>query len=281
MRFASLGSGSRGNATLIHYQSTLLMVDLGFSIRETERRLARLDCHPSQIDAILVTHEHSDHVQGVAKFANKYCLPVWASHGTWRSKKLAAFNAVAKNGTGNLVNYINCHAEFTIGDILVQPFPVPHDAEEPCQFVFEAGHLRLGLLTDTGSLTPHIERMLSKLDALLLECNHDISMLQQGQYPEMLKRRVGGDYGHLSNDQAMELLARIETKNLQSLVIMHLSAQNNDDNLVFNTLLNVVPDMASIIEVADQDQGLAWRQLKKRELEINKIATNDYVSDRT
>lgn len=262
MRFASLGSGSRGNATLIQSGATLLMVDLGFSIRETERRLGRLDCQPGDIDALLVTHEHTDHIQGVARFAKKYKLPVWATYGTWRSNKMSALNQSTQ------INHINSHAEFNIGEITIKPFPVPHDAEEPCQFVFSAGQLKLGLLTDTGSLTPHIEKMLNNLDGLLLECNHDVSMLAQSDYSARLKYRVGGDYGHLSNEQAVKLLSRVETGNLQSLVAMHLSAQNNDDNIVYTALQAALPGMSSIIEVADQDQGLAWRGLKAAVTEL-------------
>ncbi len=252
MQFASLGSGSRGNATLIRSESTTLMVDLGFSTKETLRRLERLNCTPESINAILVTHEHTDHVSGVARFANKFNIPVWATSGTAKSDKLSSCK----------LSYINCHSDFTVGDIKITPYPVPHDASEPCQFVFTHKELRLGLLTDTGSITTHIENTLTGLDALLLEFNHDVELLMNGSYSTNLKTRVAGDYGHLNNNQSAALLKKLDTSNLQSLVALHLSEKNNAVDLVYDILNHVVPEHASIIEIADQQQGLAWRSLK-------------------
>jgi len=253
LQFASLGSGSRGNSTLIRAGSTTLMVDLGYSTKETLLRLDRLSCDPDAIKAILVTHEHTDHILGVARFANKFNIPVYATAGTVRSNKL---DKVEK------LNYIDSHSNFSIGDIDVSPFPVPHDAEEPCQFVFEHNSLRLGLLTDTGSITAHIEAVLTQLDGLLLEFNHDIEMLKVGPYSAHLKNRVGGNYGHLNNNQALALLQQIDTSRLQTLVALHLSEKNNSLDLVYEGLHQAFPSFSSIFEIADQTQGLAWRQLK-------------------
>ena len=141
MRFASLGSGSRGNATLVEAGATLLMLDCGFSVRETERRLSVLGCAPERISALLVTHEHGDHLRGVAPLARKYRIPVWLTHGTWQMMRDCALPDV---------RYCNGHQSFGIGDLRVEPFTVPHDAREPCQFCFSASGRRLGVLTDTG-----------------------------------------------------------------------------------------------------------------------------------
>ena len=249
MRFASLGSGSRGNATLIEAGETCVMIDCGFSIKETEKRLARLGKQPDQINAILVTHEHSDHIQGVARVARKHAIPVWLTPGTWRTGKLENVEPA----------FINSHSKFTIGDLQIQPFPVPHDAQEPCQFVLSDGEFKVGILTDVGSITPHIIEMLNGVDGLMLECNHDRDILLNGAYPESLKRRVSGDYGHMSNDQACDLLARIDRSRLQILVAMHLSDKNNNLDIVYESLAKVMGADAGIIEIADQAEGLVWR----------------------
>ena len=257
MQFASLGSGSRGNATLIRTDTTTIMVDLGFSTRETLRRLARLNCEASEIDAILVTHEHTDHIQGVSRFATKFDIPVWATAGTCRSEKLDSLNQV---------QIIDIHNPFAVGDIEIHPFPVPHDAAEPCQFVFKSRDKTniksLGLLTDTGSITPYIKKMLTGVDALLLEFNHDLEMLMNGSYSPVLKQRVSSQFGHLSNQQAVELIQSIDTSNLQSLVALHLSEKNNHEDYVYHALQSALPDAAGIIEIADQQEGLAWRRIK-------------------
>lgn len=249
MRFASLGSGSRGNATLIEAGQTCVMIDCGFSIKETEKRLARLGKQPGQINAILVTHEHSDHIQGVARVARKHSIPVWLTPGTWRTGKLENVEPA----------FIDSHSEFTIGDLRIQPFPVPHDAQEPCQFVLSDGEFRVAILTDVGSITPHIIEMLNGVDGLMLECNHDRDILLNGAYPESLKRRVSGDYGHMSNDQACELLTLIDRSRLQKLVAMHLSDKNNNLDIVYESLAKVMGADAGIIEIADQAEGLVWR----------------------
>lgn len=253
LRFASLGSGSRGNATLVEAGGTCVMVDCGFSVSETRRRLARLGKTPDDIAAILVTHEHSDHIAGVAAFARRFDVPVWMTAGTSVMH--------ADTDVPNL-DWFSGHAPaFAIGDLHVTPFPVPHDAREPCQFVFGDGAVRLGVLTDTGSVTAHIRQVLDGCNALLLECNHDTGLLADGPYPPMLKRRVGGRLGHLSNDQAAELLAALDTGALRHLVAAHLSDKNNRPQLARAALAAVLGCAPDWIGIADQTQGLDWRQV--------------------
>lgn len=249
MRFASLGSGSRGNATLVEQGATCVMVDCGFSCAEVEKRLARLGRAPADISAILVTHEHSDHIGGVGRLARKYDIPVWSTPGTL---------AAARDADIASPNLFNCHRPFAVGELEVLPFPVPHDAREPCQFVFDDGAARLGVLTDIGSLTPHVLRSLDGVDALILEFNHDTAMLADGPYPPRLKQRVGGDFGHLNNAQAADLLERLDRSRLRRLVAAHLSEKNNHPDRVRETLDATLAGDDCDVVIACQAQGFGW-----------------------
>ena len=252
MRFASLGSGSRGNATLIESGSTLVMVDCGFSCRETERRLARLGRGAEQLAAILVTHEHGDHIRGVSALAREYGLPVWLSAGT---------QLMLRDDALPEIHCFDGQAGFCLGDLGIQPFTVPHDAREPCQFVFADGNHRFGLLTDTGRITAHIRASLDGCDALMLECNHDPAMLAGGPYSASLKARVGGPLGHLSNAQAASLLESIDSSRLQHVVAAHLSEKNNAPELARVALAAALGCAAEWVGVAGQETGLSWRAL--------------------
>lgn len=252
MRFASLGSGSRGNATLVEAGTTRVLVDCGFSVRETERRLARLGTAAGDLAALLVTHEHGDHIRGVPALARKYRLPVWLTRGTWH---------VLRDRDLPEVHHCDGHQAFAIGDLHIAPFTVPHDAREPCQYVFGDGARRLGVITDTGRLTPHIVTCLDRCDALVLECNHDTRMLAEGPYPAALKHRVGGPLGHLSNCQAAALLGELDTSRLQHLVAAHLSDKNNRPALAREALGRALGCAGDWIAVAGQEEGLGWRQI--------------------
>lgn len=252
MRFASLGSGSRGNGTLIEVAGTLVLLDCGFATVHVETRMARLGKHPSDLTAIVVTHEHGDHINGVGPLARRYNIPVWMTPGTARYPRL---------GQLPQQRLFNSHATFAIDALELMPYPVPHDAREPVQFVFGDGCRRLGVLTDVGCWTPHIESQLSGCDALLLECNHDSDMLQQGSYPPSLKQRVGGRHGHLSNAQSAELLGTLDRSRLQHLVAAHLSEENNHPALAQQALAEVMNCSPDWIGVADQDDGLMWREI--------------------
>lgn len=252
LRFSSLGSGSRGNATLVEAGATCVMIDCGFSVTETKRRLARLGKVPQDIHAILVTHEHSDHIGGVAAFARRFDVPVWMTAGT----------SVMHDATSlPCVEWFDGHTAFALGDLEVTPFPVPHDAREPCQFVFSDGAVRLGVLTDTGSITAHIRAQLDACAALLLECNHDSAMLANGPYPPSLKQRVGGRLGHLSNAQAAQLIASLDTARLTHLVAAHISEKNNRPELARAALADALGCAPDWIGIADQADGLDWRQV--------------------
>jgi phosphoribosyl 1,2-cyclic phosphodiesterase len=252
LRFSYLGSGSKGNSALIEADGTCLMVDCGFSATEAEARLCRLDRAPEDVDAILVTHEHGDHIGGVARFARRHRIPVWMTPGTW--------DAAPDRDIPEL-HLFNCHERFPVGGIEVRPMPVPHDAREPCQFCFSDGARTLAILTDTGHITPHIVSSLAGLDALVVECNHDLEMLMRGPYPAHLKRRVGGDLGHLNNEQAAGLVDNLEADSLQFLIGVHISEVNNTADLARASLARAAGAGADDIEIVCQRQGLDWRVL--------------------
>ena len=220
MRFCCLGSGSEGNGLVVESGSTRILIDCGFSVSETVSRLARIGLVPESLAAIVVTHEHADHLGGVPRFAARFGLPVWLTHGTLAgaSGRLAALPSI---------HAFDGHDPFVIGDIAVAPIPVPHDAREPVQFVFGDGARRLGLLTDLGMATPHVVEALSGCDALVLECNHDPELLANSDYPAALKQRISGRHGHLANDAAAGLLRDIDSSRLQHIFAAHLSRQNN------------------------------------------------------
>ena len=249
VRLASLGSGSKGNGTLVDDGETCLLVDLGFSLKETIRRLARLELTPADVDAILVTHEHADHIHGVAAFARKFSIPVYLSHGTYSPKRIGELPSLTR---------INSHVPFQLGSFQVVPVAVPHDAKEPCQYVLISGGVNVGILTDLGHITPHVIDSYKECDALLLECNHDVQMLQDGSYPYPLKQRVAGDYGHLNNQQASSLLTEINLDRLRHLVISHVSEQNNSPELARDAVLPNLDGWDGSLIIADQQAGFDW-----------------------
>lgn len=256
MRFASLGSGSSGNATLIEAGETRLLLDCGFSVKETVTRLARFALSPEQLSGILVTHEHDDHAKGAFKFAAQYQIPVWLTYGT---RAMCERYLPAKSELK--CHVIDGHSDFNINDVWVQPFPVPHDARQPSQFVFGDGAVKLGVLTDVGSITPHIVQMLQGCDALMLECNHDVEMLRTGPYAQALKRRVGGDLGHLDNQTTAQLVRALDTSKLKHMVAAHLSEKNNTPDLAKQALAGALDCRVDWIGVAYQENGLDWRNI--------------------
>jgi len=250
MKFASLGSGSAGNSLVVSDGSTTLMIDCGFSTREAERRLAAVGLDPKDIDAVLVTHEHGDHAGGVGRFCSRHDIAVYATAGTAKAANLEMVDA----------HVLTSEHTVMIGNMSVTPVTVPHDAREPCQFVVEHAGRRLGVLTDLGSVSNLVQQHYAQCDALILEFNHDPDMLAAGSYPYPLKRRVGGDWGHLNNAQAASLLERVELGALQHLVAAHLSEHNNCPNKVRSLLDNTLRHDNNRV-IADQQNGFNWLEL--------------------
>lgn len=247
-RLASLGSGSRGNGTLVEIGGELVLVDCGFTLKQTEARLARLGLLPAQLSAVLVTHEHSDHMQGVAALAHRYAIPVYASYGT--------LNARAARQASVVGTVIDSHAAFAIGAVSVQPVVVPHDAREPTQFVFSHGGQRVGVISDLGHVTPYVVEQFQELDLLLMESNHDREMLLRGRYPESVKRRIAGKLGHLSNEQAAGFLEAVCHDRLQ-VVVGHVSEENNHEDLLAAAFEALAPRVSSL-SFATQEEGADW-----------------------
>jgi phosphoribosyl 1,2-cyclic phosphodiesterase len=253
MRFTSLGSGSSGNGLVVESGSTRVMMDCGFTLAATQAKLESRGLSPSGISGICVTHEHDDHIGGVARFAKRYAIPVYVTHGTaqWLPDDFPAV----------LVRLIDSHTSFAIDGISVQPFPVPHDAREPVQYVFSDGDVRLGVLTDLGTPTSHVQDRLSGCEALVIECNHDLDMLMAGPYPVSLKQRVAGRFGHLDNAAAGHLVASLDRSRLRHLIAAHLSQQNNTAALARQALCTAANCAAEWIGVAEQEDGFPWRDV--------------------
>jgi phosphoribosyl 1,2-cyclic phosphodiesterase len=269
MRFVSLGSGSRGNSLIVEAGkqsspvATRVMLDCGFTLKETTARLAKHGLATEQLTGIVVTHEHADHVAGVFRLARRYRLPVWLTHGTWSAvlPRLQGLGIALDDLSA--VNLIDSHSPFVIGDLALTPFPVPHDAREPVQFVFADGRHRLGVLTDVGTSTPHIASTLGGCDALLLECNHDPALLAANdRYPPPLKRRIAGRMGHLANAAAAQLLSELDCSRLQHLVAAHLSEENNTPALAVAALSACAGKGSVEIGVAPQQGMSAWCELE-------------------
>jgi phosphoribosyl 1,2-cyclic phosphodiesterase len=257
LRFTSLGSGSSGNATVIEAQPhagarpTRLLVDCGLPPRQLTARLAARGLLVSDIDAVFVTHEHSDHVGGVLALQRRHGTPVWASAGTWAracaNVDPAPDGHLARDGE-----------PIVVGALTILPFAVPHDAAEPLQLTCSDDQHRIGILTDIGEPTDAVVRALQGCDALLLEANHDPAMLAASAYPPWLKRRIAGQHGHLANAQSATLLDACRHRGLRHVVAAHLSQQNNRPEMALAALAGALGTAQTQLSVADAASGCPW-----------------------
>lgn len=257
LRLRSLGSGSAGNATLVEAIGLVpfrLLIDCGLGIRQLQSRLNDAGLQLTDIDAVFITHEHGDHIGCAHGLSLRHGIPVWMSQGTHAALGSPDFKGMLRMARDG-------HA-IDMGALEITPFTVPHDAREPLQLSCTDGQTKLGVITDLGHATPHVLANLQDCHALLLECNHDEELLSQSSYPEFLKRRVGGQYGHLSNIDAAEILRTVMHGGLRHLVAAHLSLQNNRADLVqalLSRILAEVPACTSCeISIADQSFGTTW-----------------------
>jgi phosphoribosyl 1,2-cyclic phosphodiesterase len=257
VRFALLGSGSEGNGLVVEAGATRLMLDCGFGVRDTVARLERIGVDPAGLAGIVVTHEHSDHADGVFPLARRFGLPVWMTWGTFSAIRWTEPDA----GRQVEIRLVDPDSSFAAGDLEVRPLTVPHDAREPVQYVFGDGARRLGVLTDTGSPTAHIQASLSGCEALVLECNHDLDMLMGGEYPASLKARIAGRWGHLDNAVSASILSALDRSRLKHVVAAHLSRKNNTPALARAALAGVLGCAPDWIAVATQEEGLPWREV--------------------
>jgi phosphoribosyl 1,2-cyclic phosphodiesterase len=254
IRFKSLGSGSTGNATVIQArcgtQLVHLLVDCGLGIRELDKRLGAAGMLAEQIDAVFITHEHGDHVGCARQLALRERIPVYMSDGTYA--------AIGQPDFGGLLRVARDGATFEVGSLQVRPFTVPHDAREPLQLTCTDGDVRLGVLTDLGHVTAHVQQELAGCATLVLECNHDEELLRTSSYPPFLKRRVGGAYGHLANSAAAALAqSLLAAGGLRQVLAAHLSEQNNKPELARQALADALGSAADI-HLADAGSGSGW-----------------------
>ncbi|MEG2380125.1 MAG: MBL fold metallo-hydrolase [Oscillospiraceae bacterium] len=237
MKICTLKSSSRGNAILVYTDTTKILVDCGVSGKALELGLKDAGVLASDIDAMVITHEHIDHIKGVGVMMRRYGLSTYANHGTW----LSMSDSLGKINDKNIKVFNNSDS-FEIGDIGIKPFSIPHDATDPVGYSFVKGTEKLSIATDIGELTPEMFESLRGSRAVLLEANHDVNMLEIGSYPFPLKRRIRGSLGHLSNDEAGEaakLLTHLGTRNI---ILGHLSEENNYPRLAFQTVKNILEE---------------------------------------
>ena len=260
MRLKCLGSGSSGNATLIHAQGrpdACLLVDCGMGIRELEKRVAAAGVSTEHIRGLFITHEHGDHAGCVQSWSRKYDCPVMLSRGTWHALKSPQFSGG--------MPWVKDGQEIEFHGMVLLPFTVPHDAREPLQLRLKDNASDLALVTDLGHITPHVLNSIAGVGTLLLECNHEPELLRQGPYPPSLKRRVGGDWGHLANAQASSALKAVWHPGLRKLIAAHLSEANNTPDLALAALREALPpEHETELVVAAADVGTDWIETPTR-----------------
>jgi len=224
LQIASINSGSNGNCYYIGNSSEAVLIDAGISCRETERRMQRLNLDIKKVKAIFISHEHSDHIKGVEVLSKKYNLPVYITTDTLLHSGLLIDK--------NLRISFSAYEKISIGDLGITAFPKYHDAADPHSFIVTQNGINVGVLTDIGSACDHVYSNFSKCHAVFLEANYDHTMLTTGNYPYHLQRRIMGNHGHLSNDQALEIFTRYRSEHLTHVLLSHLSKDNNSPELV-------------------------------------------------
>ncbi|MCX7896122.1 MAG: MBL fold metallo-hydrolase [Thermoanaerobaculum sp.] len=247
MRVHVLASGSSGNALVVECGSQAVLLDCGLGPRVLAARLAEVGVAPERLAGLVISHEHHDHVKGLAHFCKRFDVPVYATMGTW-------------NALGGIVDQgevLGSGRPLSLAGLTLHPVPTSHDAAEPVAFVMEGRGLRLGLVTDTGVVTELLLDRLAGCHALFLEANHDLDMLRFGPYPFELKKRIASRHGHLSNEQARKALERLVHSRLRQVVAMHLSQENNDPSLVRRELGEVLAGSPVKLSVASQREPLS------------------------
>lgn len=254
IRLAVLGSGSAGNATCIEGGGARILLDAGFSCRQLAARLGFLGVEPHRLDAIVLTHEHADHVGGAALFSRTYNIPIYATAGTLRAASL-------DDGGVPSTYAVEAGTPFALGGLTLTPFAVPHDAVETVGFSLEAGETRVGYATDLGHGVDTVRRGLAQCDMLVLEANHDAGMLKSGPYPEVVKQRVLGRHGHLDNESAADLLGEITSDRTRRVILAHLSRTNNRPELAIGAARRRFEEAgrkAPALHPADQAAPSPW-----------------------
>ncbi len=256
MEFCSIASGSSGNCTYAATDNTAILIDAGISGKRITEGLHSIDRDPADLKGILITHEHSDHIRGLGVLSRKYHIPMYGTAGTMKY----VMNA---SSLGNidpaLINMIPTGETFELGDLTIDPFRISHDAAQPCGYRLTDGKSAVAVATDMGCYDQDIVDKLTGLDAILLEANHDVNMLQVGPYPYPLKRRILGSLGHLSNESAGNLLCEILHDGMKKIMLGHLSKENNYEALCFATVTNEITMGDNPYKSEDFDISVAKR----------------------
>lgn len=270
MRLCSIASGSSGNCIYVGSDTTHLLVDVGISGKRTEAGLKELDLSMRDIDGIFITHEHADHIAGLGVLVRKYEIPIYATKGT--------INAIKNsNAVGELPDELFCpisaDAKIVIKDLVCNPMRISHDAAEPVAYRIQHGKKRVGIITDLGNYNDYTVESLKGMDALLLEANHDVNMLQVGPYPYYLKQRILGDRGHLSNERAGQLLCSLLHDKLQSVMLGHLSKENNLPELAYEAVRVEV----TMTKLKEKEEGSVHTDIKTSDFPMY-VASRSEVS---
>lgn len=234
MKLCSIASGSSGNCIFVGSKNTNLLVDAGISAKKIEQGLSLIDIKPDTIQGILVTHEHSDHVQGIGVIARRYHIPIYATYETIVALRKSSY---FRDISDELINYVEADKSFMINDINIEPFSISHDASNPVCYTMQIDGGKVGIATDLGKFDDYTISKLSGSDLLMIEANHDINMLLVGKYPYYLKQRILGDRGHLSNESSASLISKLISKKKQHIILAHLSKENNYEELAYETVL--------------------------------------------
>jgi len=233
MKLCSIASGSSGNCIFAGSDTTSLLIDTGISGKRIEEGLCEIGHTTREVDGILITHEHSDHISGLGVVARRYGIPIYATQGT--RKAILNSKSVGEIPTELFVD-IWPDADFVIGDITVSPISISHDAAQPTAYRVRQGRKTMAVMTDLGRFDSYIIENLQNVDLILLEANHDVHMLQAGTYPYYLKQRILGERGHLSNELSGQLLSQVLHDNLKTVILGHLSKENNYEQLAYETV---------------------------------------------
>ena len=236
MRFCSITSGSSGNCHLIETGQHRLLIDIGLSARQIEGLLQARGIDPASITAVFVTHEHTDHTKGVGVWMRRYRVPVMATAGTWKGMERTIGHV-----PGELRVEIRAGKGYRMSDLRIEAIPVCHDANDPCGYAVESGGNKVAVITDTGMLTPLMQKHLCETDLAVLESNHDINMLMQGPYPMQLKKRIRSNMGHLSNEDCGHSITQARQQGSKGIFLLgHLSDENNTPELAMDTVKRIV-----------------------------------------
>ena len=263
MRFCSVASGSSGNCIFAGSDHTSVLVDAGLSGKRIEAGLNGISMSLKDIDALLVTHEHSDHVKGIGVLARRYGIPIYATKGT--AEMIAGQTTIGKIPDG-LMHIIETDRDFVIGDLCIRPFHISHDAKEPCGYRIGCGGKTAAVATDMGCYDSYIEEQLRDIDVLLLESNHDIRMLEAGRYPYYLKRRILSEHGHLSNLDAGQLLCHVLHDGTKHVFLGHLSQENNYEELAYETVCTEITMGDCPYKAGDFSISVAHRDMPGEEI---------------